>query len=104
MENSDMPATGLSVPMSDVAKQQAAAAGWAQEPTVYLGLTKREAFAMAAMQGLCACLDERSKDNLLSFPPNYSYSESLAETATILADALLSALENTTDNETREGK
>lgn len=45
------------------------------------GLTKREAFAMAAMQGLCA-------DNT----PRYESNEGMAEDAVGIADAMLAEL------------
>lgn len=52
-------------------------------PEAYLGLTKREMFAMAAMQGLLATLTEE-----------YDLSpRELAEDAVLNADALLAELE-----------
>ena len=47
------------------------------------GLTKREMFAMHAMQGLCAC----------SIPGGHNVPNSLAKDAVAYADALLAALE-----------
>jgi len=50
------------------------------------GLTKRELFAMAAMQGLCAC----------DASPNYDkgpHNVAIVERAVVLADRLLSELE-----------
>ena len=87
MNNGNQPAVGLTIPMSDVAKQQAAASGFPQEPTVYLGLTKREAMAMAAMQGLIASNDGGAGDRLDDIP----------QYAVNIADALLEALEEPHD-------
>ena len=55
------------------------------EPEAHVGLTKREMFAMAAMQGLLA-----------SLTPDDSFSPSeLARAAVLNADALLAELEQT---------
>ena len=71
-----MPATACTVKASEQAK----ALGYAAD-TVYTGLTKREAFAMAAMQGICAS------------SPSVS-NEIIAIEAVNLADNLLKQLEN----------
>lgn len=49
---------------------------------VYLGLTKREAFSLAAMQGLCAS----------AIPGPHHYFPTLATEAVAYADALLKEL------------
>lgn len=52
----------------------------------YPGLTKREAFAMAAMQGICAQFN-------MNYQVNGGYaSPQIAQDAVILADALIEAL------------
>jgi hypothetical protein len=76
MKNSDMPAMPMLNSSSD-AYVLKAPANWAH------GLTKREMFAMAAMQGLCASL---TADDDLS-------PRELARSAVVNADALLAALE-----------
>ena len=50
----------------------------------FTGLTKREAFAMAAMQGLCASKYYITED----------WKEIIAKESVIIADALLSKLDN----------
>lgn len=54
------------------------------------GLTKREMFAMAAMQGLLACTADDLEDNI------ESTSDGIADYAVECADALLDALERST--------
>lgn len=70
MKNSDMPAMPIELN------------GFGQfAPEAYTGLTKREMFAMHAMQGLCA----HSCD--------YHLPEHLAQDAVMYADAILAELE-----------
>jgi hypothetical protein len=75
MKNSDMPA----MPMPDVGD-----VAFAEQCRPLRGLTKREMFAMAAMQGLLASL---TADDDLS-------PRELARSAVVNADALLAALES----------
>lgn len=66
MKNSDMPA----YPVQD-------------SGDMFSGLTVRQAFAMAAMQGLAVC----------PIPGRHNLPESIAETAVKIADATLAELE-----------
>jgi hypothetical protein len=75
MKNSDMPA----MPMPDVGD-----VAFAEQCRPLRGLTKREMFAMAAMQGLCASSIEGS----------HNRPEILSVDAVAHADALLAALES----------
>jgi len=71
MKNSEMPA----MPMPDVGD-----VAFAEQCRPVRGLTKREMFAMAAMQGLCAS-------------NGYNAFNLLAQDAVTCADTLLAALE-----------
>ena len=61
--------------------------GYAEQCKPAFGLTKREMFAMAAMQGICSNPDDR-----------YTY-EQLAGHAVKHADALLAELEKTNEKQ-----
>jgi len=52
MNNGDTPASAIRIAASKNAQTQAKSLGGFKEDTYHTGLTKREAFAMAAMQGL----------------------------------------------------
>jgi len=54
MNNADSPASPFQINPSELAIQQAKVGGQVLEPFHYHGLTKREAFTLAAMQGLSA--------------------------------------------------
>ena len=75
IKNGDMPAKPIEIN------------GFGQfAPEAFIGLTKREMFAMAAMQGILSSeTDARHHNN----------EEALAESAVKCADALLSQLERT---------
>ena len=76
MKNGDMPAMPIELN------------GFGQyAPEAHIGLTKREMFAMAAMQGICSNPDDR-----------YTY-EQLAGHAVKHADALLAELEKTNEKQ-----
>ncbi len=84
MKNADMPA----MPCGESYKTQQSYGGdWVEckKGALYNGLTKREMFAMAAMQGLCAHSgDYHTFANMASDAVNY-------------ADALLAELEKQND-------
>jgi len=81
MNNGDMPAS----PVIDDAWAKESAENVKEILSVFGGLTKREAFAMAAMQGLLA--DGSRTDVLMA-------DGSIAVVAVQQADALLKSLEN----------
>ena len=75
MKNAHQPATPISITRGK---------GNYQETEFYKGLTKREAFAMAAMQGLSANSD--------GYTP-HDWESKIARTSVVIADAFLKELE-----------
>ena len=80
IKNGDLPAMP-NITSHGIATSELELAEMLSEGRVTIGLTKREQFAMAAMQGL-ACEKAR-----------FNYPSGLANHAVILADALLAELE-----------
>ena len=88
MNNGDTPATACIVKPSDGAVQQAMGLGtFPPQPIAHTGLTKREAFAMAAMQNVILNYNPWEHGDFDS--SNY---EDAATQAVGLADALLKEL------------
>jgi hypothetical protein len=81
MKNADTPAMPLNNPHYD--------GNWDKELFIGMGLTKREAYAMAAMQGLLAS----DAVSAIDFETASEWYESNAEASVKHADALLAALE-----------
>ena len=83
MKNSDMPAMPIEIN------------GFGQyAPEVYGGLTKREMFAMNAMQGLLSCSDNELLMNIKSMKDWYnSHSKAISVLSVQYADALLKELD-----------
>ena len=82
MNNSDMPATACTIePHPDSIAQALGCGMSAPQRAVYKGLTKHEAFAMAAMQGLLANSSIREGGHAISV------------SSVAMADALLAELE-----------
>ena len=78
MNNSDMPATAC-----EVIEKTTNSMGAGTKRVSYKGLTKREAFAMAAMQGMCA-------NQIPNMDSDY---KELSINAVATADALLKELD-----------
>ena len=86
MKNADLPAMPTKGVISDTNEVWNFQTGDNSE-FQFVGLTKREMFAMAAMQGICSNPDDR-----------YTY-EQLAGHAVKQADALLAELEKTNEKQ-----
>lgn len=84
MKNSDMPAMPVQIKVESTNRSFIGSTEVARkiESIDCHGLTKRETFAMAAMQGLCVC----------STPGRHNTPNNLTKEAVEYADALLAAL------------
>ena len=91
MQNKDKPASPIRIQPTEQAIQQAQAAGLEIGNTVYMGLSKREDFAKAALQGIL------SNDTLLNLinkkHPDFDVFTVAAASAVKAADQLLEQLE-----------
>lgn len=98
MDNGDSPATAITVEPTRAVVEQATGVGMLPPaPAIHLGLTKREAFAMAAMDGLLASgaiesyLNSLSDEQIESL--DWSTESRVSLMSVSIANGLLAALE-----------